>query len=97
MRREQVVDAKGRLLSPQELQRKFALPNPPTRISDVKFPSDKSVTIHISIATPAKGSTGKPVVQYNFSMSNNSKTGEAAKPMPKAWFVGTKRLSRWRY
>jgi len=54
------------------------------------------VTIHISIATPVKGSTGKPVVQYNFDKKIDPKTGKVT-PLPLAWFVKTEQLSKWRY
>ena len=86
VRREQVVDAKGRLLSPEELQRKFALKKPPTHISDVAVPPDQVVDVDISIVGPVPGWKGGDVVQYNFD----------TKP-PKEWFTGTLPLKQWRY
>ena len=86
MRREQMVDAEGRLLSPKELQRKSALPEPPTHISDLAVPSDKALDIHISTVSPVAGWKGGDVVQYNFD-----------KLPPKNWFIETKPLAEWRF
>ncbi len=66
VRREQVVDAKGRLLPPKVLQRKFALPKPPTHISDLSIPPNKAADVDISIVGPVPGWKGGDVVQYNF-------------------------------
>ena len=53
MRRDQVIDEKGEFLSPAEVKRRFALPNLPTRVSDVIIPSDTKVTIRISVVIRA--------------------------------------------
>jgi len=86
MRREQVVDAQGRLLTAKELQRKFALPEPPTHISDVTIPQGNPADIHISIVRPVRGWKRGDVVQYNFDRLPS-----------KSWFLNTKPLAEWRY
>ena len=86
MRREQVLDAKGRLLPPKVLQRKFALPKPPTHISDLSIPPNKAADVDISIVGPVPGWKGGDVVQYNFDNLP-----------PEEWFINTLPLKEWRY
>ena len=80
------MDAQGRLLPAKELQRKFALPRPPTHISDLAVPPDKALDIHISTVSPVAGWKGGDVVQYNFD-----------KLPSQEWFINPLSLKEWRY
>ncbi|MCG8543219.1 MAG: hypothetical protein MJE12_03305, partial [Alphaproteobacteria bacterium] len=62
MRKEDVLDSDGKLLSPMELQRRFALPKRPTHISSVEIP--EGVKIQIGVVNPPSKLGGGSVVQY---------------------------------
>lgn len=62
MRKEDIRDVNGKLLSPLELKRRFALPHVPTHFCRVELP--KGTTLRVGVTNPPSRAGGGDVVQY---------------------------------
>lgn len=62
MRKEDIRDANGKLLSPSELKRRFALPHVPTHFSRVELP--QGTTLRVGVTNPPSRVDGGDVVQF---------------------------------
>lgn len=62
MRKDDIRDVNGKLLSPSELKRRFALPHAPTHFSRVELP--QGTTLRVGVTNPPSRAGGGDVVQY---------------------------------
>ena len=83
MRNEDIRDVNGKLLSPLELKRRFALPHVPMHFSRIELP--KGTTLRVGVTNPPSRAGGGDVVQYQILGK-----GE------KSWFKDTKFLGNKR-
>ncbi len=62
MRKDDIRDVNGKLLSPSELKRRFALPHAPTHFSRVELP--QGTTLRVGVTNPPSRAGGGDVVQF---------------------------------